>query len=184
MTDHATITGKIAAVIDATTLVLNIGQQHGVREGMLFAIVAAHQQIADPDSGEDLGHWEIVKARVMVTHVQQRMCTAQPPLSPDVSTSGTLSEMMVRHSFGRYGERSELGERERLEVVQGDIVGRPRTSPIAVGDAVRLVPHNTMDPPAEAHLDSGGDPPSQAYAGQAARSAEETSEDGSKDDVA
>lgn len=178
MTDTETMTGKIAAVIDAMTLVLNIGQQHGVREGMLFAIVAAHQQITDPDSGEDLGRWEIVKARVVVTHVQQRMCTVQPPLSPDVSTSGTLSEMMVRHSLGQYGERSGLGERERLEVVQGDVSGRPRTSPIAVGDVVRFTVPSSIPPPVETELDGGGDLPSQAYAGQSVPSEEESKDDG------
>ena len=38
MSDTSSITGKIAAVVDATTLVLNVGQDQGVREGMIFAV--------------------------------------------------------------------------------------------------------------------------------------------------
>ena len=56
------IIAKIAAIVDDTTLILNVGAEHGVVEGMVFAIVAEQQEIADPDSGESLGNWEVVKA--------------------------------------------------------------------------------------------------------------------------
>jgi len=163
VSDTSSITGKIAAVVDATTLVLNVGQDQGVREGMIFAVVAAHQQITDPDSGESLGHWEDVKARVVVTHVQERMCTARPPLA-EGTASGTLSEMMVRHSFGEYGDRSAASARIALEVVQGTVSGKPRMEPIALGDAVRFV---APQPVAPAHTmeQQAGDLPSQAYGG-------------------
>ena len=49
------IEGKVAAVIDDTTLVLNVGREQGVQEGMAFAIFALHGEIEDPDSGESLG---------------------------------------------------------------------------------------------------------------------------------
>ena len=64
------IEGKVAAIIDDTTLVLNVGSEQGVQEGMAFAIFALHGEIADPDSGQPLGRWEAVKARVVATHVQ------------------------------------------------------------------------------------------------------------------
>ena len=59
----AEIEGKVAAVIDDTTLVLNIGSEQGVVEGTVFAIFATHGQIVDSDSGEALGLWEMVKAQ-------------------------------------------------------------------------------------------------------------------------
>ena len=73
MTD--TIVAKVAAVMDDTTLVLNAGSHMGVKEGMLFDVVAEHQEITDPDTGESLGRWEVAKARVVVTHVQENMST-------------------------------------------------------------------------------------------------------------
>ena len=52
------ISAKVAAIIDDTTLVLNAGLDKGVKEGMHFKVVAEHQAVADPDSGEELGKWE------------------------------------------------------------------------------------------------------------------------------
>lgn len=158
----ATVTGKIAAVIDATTLVLNVGAQQGVREGMLFAVVAAQGEIVDPDSGASLGPWEVVKARVVITHVQQGLSTARPPVLSETPASATLSEMMVRHSFGLYGERSERGERPALDVVRGTVSGRPRVEPITVGDVVRSIALDQLAAPT-ALIPDTGDLPSQAY---------------------
>ncbi|MBT3341850.1 MAG: hypothetical protein HN712_20265 [Gemmatimonadetes bacterium] len=163
MSDTPSITGKIAAVIDATTLVLNVGSAQGVREGMLFAVVAAQQEIVDPDTGASLGPWEIVKTRLVVTHVQDVMCTARPPLLEKAPASGTLSEMMVRHSFGLYGERAEAGERRALDVVQGSASGRPSVAPIAVGDGVRSIALDLNAGGTTAPSAQTSDLPSQAY---------------------
>ena len=136
-----TITGKVAAIIDDTTLVLSVGRRDGVREGQIFAVVATHQEVLDPDTGESLGAWESVKARVVVTHVQERMATARSPVVEAAGEVGTLSAMMVRHSFGLYGARDRPGdgERESLPVRGGAASGRPRTPPIEVGDVARSV---------------------------------------------
>ena len=133
------IEGKVAAVVDDTTLVLNVGRESGVREGMLFAIVSEHQEVSDPDSGQSLGRWESVKVRVIVTHVQERMCTVRSPLAEDdkAQVTGTLSAMMVRHAFGIYGSRKE--SRHSLPVRASDMSGRVTTAPIAVGDIARVI---------------------------------------------
>ena len=131
------IVAKVAAVMDDTTLVLNVGSEQGVSEGMLFDIVAQHQEIADPDTGESLGQWEVAKARVVVTHVQERMSTVRTPLTVEVEASGTLSTLMVRHSFGLYGERG--GERTQLDVRADSMSGRPAAKPIETGDLARSV---------------------------------------------
>jgi hypothetical protein len=131
------LTGKVAAVVDPTTLVLNLGHQDGVRPDMVFAIVSTHHEVRDPDSGEVLGQWEMVKARVVVTHVQERICTVRSLPQVGETPPGTLSAMMVQHSLGHYGQRAE--ERERLAVRAGDLGGRPRSQPVAPGDLARLV---------------------------------------------
>ena len=132
------ISGKVAAVIDDTTLVLNLGSKDGVREGMLFAIVVECQELKDPDSGESLGDWEMVKARVIVDHVQDAMCTVRSPLMSERDRPGTLSAMMVQHSLGNFGGRYGQ-EREHLEIRLSDTSGRPQSQPIAVGDGARLI---------------------------------------------
>lgn len=131
------LVGKVAAVVDDTTLVLNVGGDQGVREGMVFAIAAQYQEISDPDTGESLGNWEVEKARVVVSHVQERMCTVRSPLTRDADPTGTLSAMMVRHSFGLYGHHGE--DRQSLEVIPTGMGGRPRSQPVQVGDVARSV---------------------------------------------
>ena len=131
------IEGKVAAVIDDTTLVLNVGSEQGVQEGMAFAIFALHGEIEDPDSGQPLGRWEVVKARVVATHVQARLCTVRAPVvgeAPVVGDTRPLSAMMVEHSVARALGREQW---QRLEVQGGDVRGRPQNQPIAVGDGAR-----------------------------------------------
>lgn len=125
------ISGSVAAVIDDTTLVLNVGYRDGVCAEMVFTVFSEGQEIVDPQSGESLGRWEIVKAQVVVTHVQERMCTARSPIEGETERAGTLSAQMVRDSFAQTGRR-------KLEVRATDISGRPQAKPIAVGDRARL----------------------------------------------
>ena len=154
-----TISGKVAAIVDDTTLVLNVGRQHGVREGQMFAVVAAHQEIHDPDTGQSLGQWESVKARVVITHVQDRMSTARSPVAEAGTPTGTLSAMMVRHSFGLYGQRERDGERESLSVRSGSAHGRPRSQPIEVGDTARSISLEGLAEAARAEAPGGADNP-------------------------
>lgn len=131
------IEGKVAAIIDDTTLVLNVGSEQGVQEGMAFAIFASHGEIQDPDSGQSLGRWEAVKARVVATHVQERLCTVRSPVvgeAPVVGDTRPLSAMMVEHSVARAPGQEQW---QRLEVRGTDVRGRPQNQPIAVGDGAR-----------------------------------------------
>ena len=132
------INGKVAAIIDDATLVLNVGLKQGVKEGTTFLVVDEHAEIADPDTGEPLGNWEMVKARLVVTHVQERMCTVKAPTAPDdatLSSTRPLSAVMVEHSMGKFGERDQSWK--RMDVRSADVSGRPSFQPIAVGDRAR-----------------------------------------------
>lgn len=133
----ASIIGKVAAIIDDTTLVVNVGQAQGVEEGMGFVVYSEHQEIVDPDSGEVLGKWEIVKAQVVVVHVQERMSTVRSLVNEIVENTSTLSAMMVQHSLGQYGAQNQ--ERQPLEVQAAASSGRPQNQPIKVGDLIRLI---------------------------------------------
>ena len=152
MTDN--IVAKVAAVLDDTTLVLNAGSQLGIKEGMFFDIVAQHQQISDPDTGESLGQWEQVKARVVVTHVQERMSTVRAPLAAESEASGTLSALLVRHSFGLYGEREDI--RNGLDVRVGNTGGRPAIKSIEVGDLARMVEFDVVAAAAAEAVEAAG----------------------------
>lgn len=125
------VRGKIARIIDERTLIINVGQQHGVTSGMRFVIYEEGDQILDPDSGESLGAWEVVKGEVVARHVQERISVVETPPSEATPTSAPVSSLMAEVSKGRVQEPG------RLNVSRADLSGRPQVGPIAVGDSVR-----------------------------------------------
>ena len=131
------INGKVAAIIDDTTLIINVGQKQGVEEGMGFVVYSEHQEIVDPDSGATLGKWEIVKAQLSVSHVQEYMSTVRSLINEIPQNSATLSEMMVQHSLGQYGRQEQ--ERQILQVQEASSSGQPQRQAIKVGDLVRSI---------------------------------------------
>lgn len=71
------IEGKIAAILDYTTVVINRGSEHGVEEGDKFYIYADIGPITDPDTGEKLGSTQQVWGAVTVTLVERRFSVAE-----------------------------------------------------------------------------------------------------------
>lgn len=67
--------GKVVSVIDSYMIVVNIGLEHGVRPGEAFTVVGLGDIIIDPDTKETLGQLEMVRGRVVATHVQERIST-------------------------------------------------------------------------------------------------------------
>lgn len=131
------ITGKVASIIDESTLIINVGEKAGVEKGVLFVIFEQGEEIKDPESGESLGNLEIVKAEVEAVHVQEQMTIVRAPLLEEQTASIVLSARLQEGASGAYaggGLRSQ-----KLQVRQGDISGVPQLHPIAVGDSVRSV---------------------------------------------
>ncbi len=71
------IRGKVAAVLDEERLVLNVGTDHGVAQKMVFGITGT-RVIRDPDTGEKLGEVEVLKIKVQVGEIKERMSIAHP----------------------------------------------------------------------------------------------------------
>lgn len=128
----AQIRGKIAKIVDESTFLINIGLKEGVQNGMRFVVFDEGEEVTDPDTGEVLGIWEIVKGELVVANVQERLSMVQTPVKK-VETPSTLSAMMVEASKGK------AEEREHLSVDRTQISGRPAPKPISVGDSVRSV---------------------------------------------
>lgn len=70
-----TIEGKVAAIINDKIIVINRGEKDGVNEDMTFAIFVLGEELTDSKTGESLGNFEHVKAKVSVIHVQEKMCS-------------------------------------------------------------------------------------------------------------
>ena len=71
------IEGKIAAILDATTVVINRGSQDGARKGLSFYVYTELGPFDDPDTGESLGTITQVWGKVVVSQVADRLCLAR-----------------------------------------------------------------------------------------------------------
>ena len=72
MTDR--ISGQVAQILTVNELVLNKGENDGVRVGMRFAVLNRQgTHIKDPETGEDLGSLDIEKTVVKIVRVQDRV---------------------------------------------------------------------------------------------------------------
>jgi hypothetical protein len=69
--------GKVVATTDKYTIVVNRGAEHGVKAGDRFLIVGLGPTITDPDTQEELERLEIVRGKVAISHVQERISTAR-----------------------------------------------------------------------------------------------------------
>ena len=131
------IEGRVARILSDEGVVLNRGSSHGVREGTRFVIFTELDDVPDPETGGSLGKLELVKARVVATHVQEKMCICSPEQAEarreDEGGEHTLSSEMIAVSMT---SRRRQG---RLDVDKRSIVGVPRAGPVAVGDRARAV---------------------------------------------
>ena len=66
---------KIVSIKDDVSVVINKGSSSGVKIGDKFLIVGLGEIIIDPDTDEELGALEIVKGKVVVEHLQEKMAT-------------------------------------------------------------------------------------------------------------
>ena len=88
MTDR--LEGKVAAVLDHHTVVINLGKANGITDGDTFYVYAILGPFSDPDSGDDLGATEKIISSVKVDTVEDRFCIASTPLQRSMSFIGGL----------------------------------------------------------------------------------------------
>ncbi len=72
------IHAKVAQILTAKDLVLNVGTIHGAYLGMQFVILNRNgKDVVDPDSGKIIGSVPVAKTIVKVISVQDEMCIAR-----------------------------------------------------------------------------------------------------------
>lgn len=124
MTDR--LEGKVAAVLDRHTVVINLGSENGVTKGDTFYVYAVLGPFKDPDSGEDLGATEKTISRVQTDTVEDRFCIASTPTQRSMSFIGGTPSVKT--------SRSELPLSPESALVSG------MDLKVKVGSPVFLVP--------------------------------------------
>ena len=84
------IRGKVARILNAREVAINVGSMGGVRPGMQFDILdPALHDITDPDTGEVIGSVNRPKVRVRVGLVEQKFSIAQTFRTRRVNIGGS-----------------------------------------------------------------------------------------------
>lgn len=88
------ITGSVAQLVSDRELILNRGSDNGVQEGMYFAIIdPSYQGVTDPETGESLGDFRLVKVAVRAVEVAPRLTLARTFRTRTVNVGGTNSSL-------------------------------------------------------------------------------------------
>ena len=93
-TQTSLIRGKVAEILSPIEVALNVGENDGVKPGMLFDILAKRGRgIKDPDSGEELGSIGLPKARVRIFDVHERFSVARANQTRLVNVGGHFDNL-------------------------------------------------------------------------------------------
>lgn len=90
------VLGRVVKVLPAGRLVIDVGLEHGVRFGDVFAIVVPGDAIEDPETGASLGVLERVKAHLVADHVQPGLTQLVPPAETRSGASPTDRVLSAR----------------------------------------------------------------------------------------
>lgn len=130
------ITGKVARILGDEEVVLNVGSEDGVEEDMEFVIFSESDHIIDPDTGEDLGAIEIVKGRVEVYHVMEKISRART-LTYQVRVPSPYERTFL--GMGRLLAPDYETRRRKLQVGEDQVSPLDEDLAVRVGDKGRSV---------------------------------------------
>jgi hypothetical protein len=134
----AEIKGRIVRILSDTEVVINKGLTDGVKYSMEFVIYEEADPVVDPLTREVLARIELVKDRVYVMHIQDRICIAETaPWGLDVkgviSQVGRKGGSILNHDRGK-------AFKPKLDVDPADVVPPLDVSrQVKVGDKVRSI---------------------------------------------
>lgn len=130
--------GKVIGFIEGNTykIISNIGVEKGVRVGMPFIVYYEGDKVIDPDTKEDLGRLEYIKAKVKVSQVAEKYCILE-------SDEFIIQKPSPFENFivGEMGRRRPVKFLKPLKLVRDkDKVSPENKEEIVIGDLVRSDP--------------------------------------------
>ena len=109
------IRGKVARILNSREVVLNIGQEQGVRVGMSFNILTPKGfGIRDPDTDEDLGDFQRAKNRVRIIQTQDKLSLAS------TYRSKSVGDALAEAFFGTRSFHTMTSRNSQFETLRTD----------------------------------------------------------------
>lgn len=118
--------GRVAKIISPSKIAINLGLKDGVEVGMKFIIYEEGEMICDPETRESLEPLELVKGKVEIINVQEKI------------SIGESFEIISTTIDAIYSMREKYTTRIKTILTDEEIV-EPKPGPIMIGDLVRSV---------------------------------------------
>lgn len=153
------IQGKIIRIVDKTTVIINLGKNHGIRASSIFNILGNPELIIDPFSKEELGLVSVVKAKVKAAQVHDKFTIA----STRWSSTRLKFEANLGAQIGALFD-TELVDQGELLVDATDLQPWKAKSetPVKVGDIVEVEVEGSTSSSDQADKLGNGDKSEQA----------------------
>ena len=132
---------KVARVVSPTELILAAGADDGVQEGMEFVVYSLSDMVYDPETQEDLGRIEIVKARLIAAHGQEKITIARTKSKVVKRVIDPMGEMfnLITGSGSAYARREVFEEVSEKMTVAHEAAIPASDLVVRVGDLARTV---------------------------------------------
>lgn len=106
--DDPRLRGKVAAILSKRELIINLGEDDGVRVGMKFVILNSQgMDIRDPDTGTVLGTVDVPKTVVKVVRISGPHLAVARTFRKVAGTPGLLGAMTARPTITGTPSRTE-----------------------------------------------------------------------------
>lgn len=122
--------GKVLKILSQTKVLINLGSQHGVKEGISFVIYDEGEMINDPTTNQPLERLELVKGVVKIIQVQQKISIGE---SYRLETK-TYPNPLASLTFGTIKETVKVEEPLTNKKIEETM-----PSPLKEGDLVRSI---------------------------------------------
>lgn len=127
---------KVIKIIDEYNIVINIGFENGVKFGDKFQIYQQGEKLFDPETNEDLGTLDIVKATIIATSVSPKVTICKNALTTSQFQKDIFERRnMIAHSLQYISPIQRPLMIDPLQVTESIYSKADRT--IKLGDSVR-----------------------------------------------
>ena len=128
------IRGKVARVLNAREIAINVGTAKGVTVGMYFDVMDTYDEIKDPDTGEVLGALERPKVRVKTIYIDEKLAVATTYRKERVNLDNVLAPGPFTRALMQGSTTTRYETLSKTEEAKGPI--KEEDSYVKVGDPV------------------------------------------------
>ncbi len=135
--DERKLAGRVASILNAKELVINIGANQGVFPGMKFAVMAeAPVSVTDPETGEVLDIIDREKVRVEAVEVREKISICRTYRIREISAGPLYTNSLLRGGLASFAPPKIIEEDLKVQNTSLPPPLSPEDSYVKINDRV------------------------------------------------